>query len=298
LDFGLAHAFCAPKNIQADFEKQDDSKTKPIQNPKSKFQNQNISMSVAVEKERRQRKRSSLLVSAVVKAKENKDSFWKETTELISVSRMGAGFYLENKCEVGRLISLMMPMPKQLRCYDIEKELYRVWGLVQHCSPVSGDAGSMYHVGVAFAGKESPQSYNENPLQSYRIAGMNEDGTWRVVESKTNFVVRRHPRHWVSLRVLLSAFDANDKLMMDEDARTENVSLSGAAVFSNMNVDVGDSVTFDSIEHNFSSLAVVRNRQTPESDADLPKIHLEFVGDTFPVERLLLPVEKDAFEEA
>ncbi len=255
-------------------------------------------MSAAVEKERRQAKRSSLLVSAVVKAKENKDSFWNETTELISMSRMGAGFYLENSCEVGRLISLMMPMPKHLRCYDFEKELYRVWGLVQHCSPVSGDTGSMYHVGVAFAGKDSPQSYQENPQQSYRISGMNEDGTWRIVEAKTDFVMRRHPRHWISFGVLLSGFDADDKLLMDEQAKTENISLSGAAVFSKMKIDIGDSVTFDSIGHNFSSLAVVRNRQMPESEADLPKLHLEFINEAFPVEKLLLPKEKDAFDEA
>lgn len=255
-------------------------------------------MSVAVEKERRQNKRSSLLVSAVVKAKENKDSFWKEETELISLSRMGAGFYLDNKCEVGRLVSLMMPMPKHLRCYDMEKELYRVWGLVQHCSLISGSEGSMYHVGVAFAGKDSPQSYNENPQQSYRISGMNEDGTWRIVEAKTDFVMRRHPRHWVSFGVLLSAFDADDKLVMDENARTENVSVSGAAVVSNMKVDVGDSVTFDSIEHDFSSLAVVRNRQAPESEDALPKLHLEFINNQFPVEKLLLSKEKDPFEEA
>ena len=256
-------------------------------------------MSVAVKNERRQNKRSSLLVSADVKAKQSKDSFWKETTELISLSRMGAGFYLENKCEVGRLVSLMAPVPKHLRCYDFEKELYRIWGLVQHCSPVQGDDGvSMYHVGVAFSGRESPQSYSENPMQSYRIAGMNDDGTWRIVEAKTDFVIRRHPRHWVSFGVLLSSFDEKDKLIMDENARTENVSLSGAAVFSNIEIDIGDSVTFDSIEHNFSTLAVVRNRQTPETEDALPKLHLEFINDKFPVEKLLLPDKKDAFEEA
>ncbi len=244
-------------------------------------------MSVAVKNEKRQNGRNSVLLSAVVKAKESKESVWKQTTELISVSRSGAGFYLDKKCEVGRLISLMIPMPKHLRCYDAEKELYRVWGLIQHCSPVSGDEDSAFHVGVAFAGKTPPPSYNENPLQSYRIAGMNEDGTWRIVESKTDFVVRRHPRHWLSLDVLLSAWGADGKLIVDEAAKTENISLSGAAVFSTMNIDVGDSVTFDSIPHDFSSLAVVRNRQTSEYEP--PKLHLEFIDASFPTERLKLP---------
>lgn len=255
-------------------------------------------MSAAVKDERRSSTRSSLLVSAVIKAKENKDSFWTETTQLISVSKMGAGFYLENKCEVGRLISMVMPMPKHLRCYDVENEHYRVWGLVQHCSPVMTDAGERYHVGVAFAGRELPQSYNENPQQSYRISGMNEDGTWRIVEAKTNFVVRRHPRHWISFGILLSAFDEDGKLVMDERARTENISLSGAAVFSTAKVGIGDSVTFNSIEHKFSSLAVVRNRQEPQLDSDLPKLHLEFINDLFPIDNLLLAPEKDPFAEA
>jgi hypothetical protein len=250
-------------------------------------------MPVAVNNEARSNGRASHQLSAVVKARESKDNFWKQTTDLISLSRSGAGFYVEKKCEVGRLISLLIPMPKHLRCYDIEKELYRVWGLVQHCNPVSGSDGAAaaFHVGVAFVGKRPPSSYNENPLQSYRITGINEDGTWRIVESKTDFVVRRHPRHWLSLNVLLSAWDDDGKLTMDETAMTDNISKSGAAVVSNMQIDVGDSVHFDSIEHDFSTLAIVRNRQT--SEHELPKLHLEFIGESFPTEALKLP--KDEF---
>ena len=124
---------------------------------------------------------------------------------------------------------------------------------------------------------------------------MNEDGIWKIVEAKTDFVVRRHPRHWISLEVLLSAWDDDGKLVLDETAKTENISLSGAAVFSNMKIDVGDSVTFDSIPHNFSSLAVVRNRQTAEHE--LPRLHLEFINEEFPIEELDLPNEKDFFED-
>jgi hypothetical protein len=236
-----------------------------------------------------------VLLSAEVKAKSGKNDFWKEKTELISMSRSGAGFYLESKCEVGRLVSLLMPMPKHLRCYDFEKELYRVWGLVQHCSPVSGGADSAFHVGVAFVGKNAPASYKENPHQSYRIAGMNENGMWRIVEAKADFVIRRQPRHWLSLEVLLAAWNDDGKLILDETAKTENISVSGAAVFSNMKIDVGDSVTFDSIQHNFSSLAIVRNCQTLENE--LPRLHLEFINGEFPVEELNLPNEKDIFDD-
>jgi PilZ domain len=252
-------------------------------------------MLAVTNQETRRNERISLSLSAVVKGKENNDVFWKETTELISMSRSGAGFYLSRECQVGRLLSLMMPMPRHLRCYDNDKELYRVWGLVQHCSPVSGDGESGYHVGVAFTGKNVPASYTESPLQSYRIAGMNENGTWRIVEAQTSFVVRRHPRYWVSLEIFLSALDADKNMISDDKAATENISLSGAAVFSDLDVNVGDSVNLDCVPHNFSTLAIVRNRQT--SEFELPKLHLEFIDSTFPIEEITLPNDENLFDE-
>jgi hypothetical protein len=252
-------------------------------------------MSAASDNENRRSDRISISLSAVVKFKESSEAFWKEKTDLISISRSGAGFYFRKECQVGRLVSLIMPMPKHLRGYDHDKELYRVWGLVQHCSPLPGEGNPGFHVGVAFAGKNAPPSYSENPLQSYRIAGMNEDGTWRIVEAKTSFVVRRHPRYWVCLELMLSAIDDNKNMITDEKAATENISLSGAAVLSDLKVDIGDSVNVDSIEHNFSALAIVRNRQTYNNQ--LPKLHLEFVNAVFPVEALSLPSEKDILED-
>jgi PilZ domain len=252
-------------------------------------------MSVVSNITKRSNERISLSISAVVKAKESNESSWKETTELISMSRSGAGFYIARQCEVGRLVSLLMPMPRHLRCYDTDKELYRVWGLVQHCSQVSGDGEVSFHVGVAFVGKKVPASYYDNPLQSYRIAGMSEDGTWKIVESKTDFVVRRHPRYWVSLEIMLSALDSEKNMITDEKAATENISLSGAAIYSDLDVNIGDSVNFDCIPHNFSALAIVRNRQTYEYE--LPKLHLEFINAIFPVEEVSLPSEKEVLAD-
>lgn len=248
-------------------------------------------MSVATDNEKRRGERISLALSAVVKFKESPDTVWKETTDLISISRSGAGFYLERECQVGRLVSLLMAMPRHLRCYDREKEMYRVWGLVQHCSPVSGEGNSGYHVGVAFVGKQSPASFMENPLQSYRISGMNEDGTWKIVEAQTTFVVRRHPRFWMSLNVSLSALDENENIIADESATTDNISISGAAVFSTLNVNVGDSVKLNCKKHDFSALSIVRNRQT--SDFELPKLHLEFIDAEFPMEKVGLMKQDD-----
>ncbi len=243
-------------------------------------------MSTLSNNDNRRSNRISLSLSAVVKAKESHDDLWKETTDLISISRSGAGFYLEKECRVGQLLSLLMPMPKHLRCYDHDKELYRVWGLVQHCSAVSGNADSSYHVGVAFIGKYSPPSYKENPLQSYRIAGMTEDGTWKIIESKASFIVRRHQRYRVLLDISLSALDTEDNFIADTSAVTDNISLSGVAVFSALNVDVGESVKFNCDKYDFSALTIVRHRQISGSDPTI--LHLEFIDVEFPMEMIKL----------
>ncbi len=243
-------------------------------------------MSAISVNESRRSERISLSLSAVVKGKPSRDEFWKETIDLISISRTGAGFYIEKQCNIGQLISLIMPMPRHLRCYDFDKELYRVWGLVQHCSPVSSNGNSVFHVGVAFVGRQSPASYGENPLQSYRISGMNEEGTWKIVEAQASFVVRRHPRFWLSLAVSLSALNSEENIISDDNCFTENISLSGAAVFSTLNVDVGESVKFNCKKPDFSALSIVRNRQT--SDYELPKLHLEFIDAEFPMDKVAL----------
>ena len=247
-------------------------------------------MSVAVMNEPLQKLTGSRALSALVQVREGNHRSWGETTELINFSRSSAGFYLKRKCEVGRLVSVMLAMPKHLRCYDFENELYRVWGLVQHCSQVSGGEDPTFHVGVAFTGKSAPPSYHENPLQSYRVTGISEDGMWRISEAKKDFVVRRHPRFHVSLDVLLSAQDERRNHLKDESARVENISISGASVFSTLKVEIGDSVNFDCVQHNFSALAIVRNRQTSEKDP--PKLHLEFVNADFPISEITLPDKK------
>ncbi|MDQ3800328.1 MAG: PilZ domain-containing protein [Acidobacteriota bacterium] len=240
--------------------------------------------------EKRQTGRASISLSSVVKGRESKDSFWKEVTEVTSVSATGAGFQLRRECRAGQLLSLMIPMPPRLRCYDYEKQLYRVWGLVQHCSPISsvsgensGGGSADYYVGVAFIGKDAPPDYFENPSQSYRLSGIGEDGLWKIARAERAFVNRRHARFWTSIDVSIGVLDPRQEMVIqDEKTRTENISLSGAAVYSNLEVNVGDFVKFTSDTYNFDALAVVRNRRARPDEPS--KLHLEFVDANFPVE--------------
>lgn len=229
----------------------------------------------------------------VVKAKDESGS-WKEVADIVSISATGAGFYIQRECQVGTILSLMLPLAPHLRAYDHEKELYRVWGLVQHNQPLSRDDGAGYHVGVAFIGKHAPESYREDPSQNYKISGMSEDGLWRVTESKTAFKPRRHIRYWAAVDLYLALVDKKKDKIAGEKTVTENISRSGAAVISNLDVNVGDRVKFISEQHDFSGLAVVCNRQTGTDGKT--RLHLQFVESTFPVESLDLKKTKPAAE--
>lgn len=225
---------------------------------------------------------------AVVKGKENaKDNRqWKEVADLISYSATGASFNLARNCEPGTLVSLMIPLPAHLRCYDYDKEFYRVWGLVQHCEAVVADDPSNFHVGVAFIGNNCPESYSADPKQHYRISGVNDDGMWRVAELKTSFTKRAEVRFWKSVNLYLALIDTKDGATGGERTVAENVSRSGAAVFTTLRVGIGDRVKFISEEYDFSGLAVVCNIQP--GDDSKTRLHLKFVETTFPVETLMM----------
>lgn len=220
---------------------------------------------------------------AVIKTKEKDDRHWKEVADLISVSATGSSFNLARRCDVGTLISLMIPLPTHLRCYDYDKEFYRVWGLVQHCAP--SEDKSTYHVGVAFIGKNPPPSYRANPKQCYRIAGVNEEGMWAVAETKTPFKQRADVRFWKPIDLYLALVDRKDGSWGGERTVAENVSRSGAAVFTTLDVGIGDRVKFICEAYDFSGLAVVCNRQVGADDRT--RLHLKFVENLFPVETLM-----------
>ena len=235
---------------------------------------------------RRTKSVSSMSLFAVVKAKENRDTFWKEVADVVSFSAGGASLYVPRECAVGTLISVTLPLPAHLRSYDHEKELYKVWGLVQHCQAVAADGAQAYHIGVAFIGKRTPESYRNDPAASYRITGMSEDGLWEVSEAGKPYQKRQDMRYWTAIELYLALVDAKQAAVGGERTITENISRNGAAIICNLDVNVGDRVKFICEEYDFSGLAVVCNRKI--GDDKRPRLHLQFVGNSFPVDTIKL----------
>jgi hypothetical protein len=222
---------------------------------------------------------------AVVKGKDSAadEKPWKEIGDVVSISGNGAGFYLARECHVGRLVSLLLPLEPDLRSYDRDKELYRVWGLVQHCGKRTTEDGQDYHVGVSFIGKEPPESYDIDPTQSYRICGTTAEGLWQIEEARKPFTTRKDVRYWESFDVYLTTGGIGTAVT-GERSKTENISKHGAAVFTTLDVNIGDRVKLISERFDFSSTAVVCNRTI--SDDKRQRLHMQFVGGVFPVESL------------
>lgn len=230
-------------------------------------------------------------LQTIVQVKESQDS-WKEITNVSTVSKSGAGFYLSRPCAVGRLVTLVVPMPQELRAYDHFEKLYPVLGLVQYCNEGLVNNVKCYHVGVAFIGKQVPASFKENPQQNYRITGMAQTGLWSITETESEFKARRHPRFWVELNVSITILHNERKEIYRDQAVTQNIGASGASVKSSLDANVGDKVKFAYKELDFYTVAVVRSRK--EIDGQTPTLHLEFLDNEFPVEKLRMARREEA----
>ena len=223
-------------------------------------------------------------IQTVVNGTASDGEQWKEVADVFSHTASGLGFYMPRECAVGNLISMMVPMPAYLRCYDHEEEFYHVWGLVQYCHSATHDDMPVFQIGVAFIGKVPPASFDANPLQNYRICGMNDQGLWSVTESDSRFVQRKELRYWEKVTFYLALIDDRRETIGGERAATDNISKSGAAVTTSLELSVGDRIKLINTEFDFSSLAVVCN--SVEREDGKYRISLEFVNHSFPVHRL------------
>ncbi len=231
--------------------------------------------------------RISSALKTIVQVRESFDESWKEVTTLKTVSRNGAGFALSRKCEVGRLISLILPMPEELRAYDLEEELYTVLGLVQHCNEVIVDGETTYNIGVGFVGKAIPDSFIADPKQNYRFCGMTEEGLWRITEVQSAFKARKNPRFWKSIHLTISMMKKGKDESAKESVATKDISASGFSVACALDIEVGDKVKVAAVAHDFYAIAEVRNRIEGKEAGQPPTLHLQFVDSEFPMQKVV-----------
>lgn len=86
----------------------------------------------------------------------------------------------------------------------------------------------------------------------------------------------------------------SEKTSQKEECMTQNISTTGVSVLCSLPAVVGERVKVACEEFRFYSVAIVRNRK--ERKNQLPSLHLEFVDQRFPTEKMFLtdnPLEAD-----
>jgi PilZ domain len=245
------------------------------------------------QKDARRIHRISLSLPIRVEIHVDKNIAWNEITRLSDISPFGAGFVLKRPVKRGRLVLMTMPLPRQLRTYDFLEPQYRVWGLVRRCVPFKEKADEeKYALGIAFIGKRPPDGFLENPAKLYDITHREEEGLWSVVEAaalpdESNLpkFEQRQSRFPIPLSLLVEVIDAGGNTVASENTVTENLSLSGASVFSTLDLEIGSFLRITSEQYNTTIIAVVRNKRI---GADcIPRLHIEFIDRFFPLEGIV-----------
>jgi hypothetical protein len=240
------------------------------------------------EARKRLHQRIPLALPFRVRCRESPGYEWTELSRLIDITQVGAGFTLTRPTEPGRLLSLTLPLPIRLRCFDHAEPQYCVWTVVRHVAAVQGargQAAALFRAGVAFVGKRPPQSYELDPTTRYDLLPYDDGqiGMWRVKE-RAKKSQRRETRLIIPLDVLIETFDEKGKISMQENTVTENLSTMGTSVFTTLDLEIGRILRVTSARDDFSVFAAVRGREVGPDG--IHRLGLEFLNERWPLHRV------------
>jgi hypothetical protein len=211
--------------------------------------------------------RLELHIPVRVRCKETNGEEWAELTHLIDVTQLGAAFTLEHPIEAGRILHLSLPLPWRLRQYDHSEELYRIYALVRWIRP--SEVAGRKAIGVAFVGKNPPASYVHDPSRIYATGKKDEDK-------------RREGRIQAALMVQLDVIGNAGEIVKSEVTVTENISRHGASCYTTLQTTLGSVLRITWQQTSFSTTAIVRKIRKGKDN--IPRVHLEFVGDGWPLD--------------
>lgn len=226
-----------------------------------------------------------------VNCRETSHFDWTEVTRLIDVTPFGAGFTLKRPTERGRLLHLTLPMPRQLRVFDHVEDQYKVWAIVVYIRTIDSPNNKtpQFEVGVAFIGKRPPASYEEDPTQRYEIKKrFSPDDSLTLSEQAAAHIQpikaskqQVHTRHNIPVEMRLETFNEKGLVDSTENTVTDNISRTGARIFTALETPIGRFVRLTSSEYNLTLYAVVRNRS--QGSDGIPRMHVEFTDREWPL---------------
>jgi hypothetical protein len=236
---------------------------------------------------KRIRERLELKLPVRVRCREAVGVEWTEVTRLLDVTPFGAGFTLKRPIEKGRLLHMTIPLPRQLRTFDHVEEQYKVWALVRYVKPLAaaGATALSFEVGVAFVGKHPPRSYEQDPARRYEIGGskpgdLNAVAEWSPTELPSTSQ-RAPTRHNIPVNMLIESFNEKGAVELSEQTVSENISETGAAIYTTLPLPVGRIIRLSSEQYKVSLYAAVRGQSMGASGVS--RLHLEFIDGKWPL---------------
>ena len=235
---------------------------------------------------KRIRERLELKLPVRVRCREAVGVEWTEITRLIDVTPFGAGFTLKRPIEKGRLLHMTIPMPRQLRVFDHVEDQYRVWALVRYLKPAASPGGTQsFEVGVAFIGKHPPRSYEENPSRRYEVGSPTPGHLDTLVEWSPMEVAssneRAPTRHNIPVDMLVESFNEKGEVELSERTVTENISETGAALYTTLSLPPGQIIRVTSEQFKLSVHAAVRGQSVGPDGVS--RLHVEFIDREWPL---------------
>lgn len=235
-------------------------------------------------KYKRIRERLALHLPVRVQGRETADFAWTEMTRLDNVTPFGAGFSLKRPTEKGRLLYMIIPMPRQLRVFDHVEDQYRIWAIVRYMKTRRSDKGTVFDVGVAFIGKRAPESYEKEPWKRYDVSTT----VFQALTSPDDIVIpftpedqRIHTRHTIAVDMRIEVLDESSKVVESEQTVTEDISSRGATLFTTLEVPQGRFIRLTSEQYRVTVYAAIRSRKTGVDG--VPRIHVEFIDKEWPL---------------
>jgi hypothetical protein len=237
-------------------------------------------------KNRRVRERLKLSMPVRVQFRRDAETEWTEMSRLIDLTPFGARFSLTRPVDIGRLVYLTLPMPRQLRCFDHVEDQYRVYALVRFLRAEfpAGASAPTFIVGVAFVGKNPPASYQLDPGKRYEVLDAAEGEMLKLREPTpvAGGIPKKETRLSVPVEVTVELYDEKWNITAREETVTENISRRGAAVYTSLEAAPGGFVRLTSSRYQNSTFAVIRAHR--KGSDNIARLHLEFIDQEWPLE--------------
>src|SRR5438445_630898 len=204
--------------------------------------------------ERRRDARKAIGIPVYVRGHDADGSPWEEVSHTLELSSGGTAFLLKHPLVVGQVLRLSLPLPKNLRRYDLAEPSYRVYALVRNVTH-PGDT----RVGVMFLGQNPPRGYDEEPGRRFLLQGDQ----------------RQYARHPLLLNVRLLRLGRGLPGRAEELTVTESLGRSGARVKTALPITKGEVLLMEEVQRAFQErVEVISVSIGPDN---VPRLGLRFV---------------------